>query len=305
MVFRLLCWSLLAAAGFAQPVKVYSEFQRVDPFGHVVPMDRATRPREILSPALARGAWASYVVALTPPEGKPWWVFIGQNPENAVEVRMYKPVFARYGDVWIPDALEPLEMNDMGGLPSVQPQVPGQKTTVLWMDIRPAADAPVRRTRLEVQLNSGDDWVIYPLELRLQQAVVPQPSGAPEPLGRVDAPASDSAAAVLRGYACGGAPAGGQNGPLTVRSAIRRNARQDMALARSIETSQGRAVMLTELLDAAGLGILASFCKAPPPLADERGAEWYLRVRDLLYRTASGALTLSSKPTVTVKPTTP
>jgi hypothetical protein len=301
MVFRLLCWMVPALAAWAQPVKVYSEFQRVDPFGNVVAVDRADPPREILSPALARGAWASFLVALTPPEGKPWWVFIGQNPENAVEVKVYKPVFARNGDAWIPDALEPLALNDMGGVPAIQPQVPGQTTTLLWLEVRPAADAQVRRTRLEVQFNSGDDWVIYPLELRLQRAVAPEPSGPLEPLARVDAPASESAAAVLRAYACGGAAAA-PNGPLTIRSAIRRNARQDMALARSLEGAQGRSVLLTELLDAAGLGTTATLCngKAAPPA--ERGAEWYLRVRDLVYRSASGPPAVVGEPVITVRP---
>ncbi len=301
MVHRLLCWSVLAAgAASAQPVKIYSEFQRVTPSGEVAAIDKAARPREILSPALVRGAWASLLIAVTPPDSKPFWIFIGQNPENAVKVAMYRPIFERAGDTWIPDRLEPLQLNEVGRVPDVPPQAPEQKTVVLWMDIWVAPDAEVRRTRLEVQLNSGEDWVIYPLELRILSPVAPQPTWPLERLARVDATASESAASVLRGYACGEAATVVEPAPFTIRTAIRRNARQDVALARTLEARAGRTALLADVTDAAGLGNTAAFCKGDLPQSD-RGAEWYLKVRDLLYRLAAGpAFVPTGKPAITV-----
>ena len=43
---------LMAASGLSgQGVDIYSEFQRVDPYGEIVAADRAPQPREILSQA--------------------------------------------------------------------------------------------------------------------------------------------------------------------------------------------------------------------------------------------------------------
>lgn len=289
MIARLLITGLFAAAAaLPQPVRVYSEFQRIDPFGKVLPADRAERPREILSPALVRGAWASFMVVVEPPAGIPHWIFIGQNPSNLLKVAMYRPVFERHGEVWVPDALEKLDMDEVGRIPPVLPQVLGQTATVLWMDVWVPADAPVRRMRLEVQLKSGENWVIYPMEMRIHEAVVPAPPGPNAPLAPAAAPASETAAAAFRAYACGveAARGGDSDAPSNIRAAIRRNARQDAALARSIEGGSKDA-LLEELVRGAGFAGLPAFCGGGAPPRSERGAEWYLPIRDRLYRTAS------------------
>ncbi|MGE5486417.1 MAG: hypothetical protein ACM3ZB_01190 [bacterium] len=288
MIARLLITGLVAAAAaLPQPVRVYSEFQRIDPFGKVLAADRAERPREILSPALARGAWASFWVVVEPPAGQPHWIFIGQNPENFLKVVMYRPVFERRGESWVPDALEKVDMDEVGRVPPVLPQVSGQTAIVLWMDVWVPADAPVRRTRLEVQLKSGEDWVIYPMEMRIHEAVIPAPLGPSAPLASVDAPASETAAAAFRAYACKAAPArGSADAPTSVRAAIRRNARQDAALARSLEGTSKDA-LVEDLARWAGFAGIPAFCGGGPPPRPERGAEWYLPIRDRLYRTAS------------------
>ena len=56
-----------AAAGTAQTVEIYSEFQRPDPFGGIVEPDRAWKPREILSPAVSRNGFASFHIAVSVP----------------------------------------------------------------------------------------------------------------------------------------------------------------------------------------------------------------------------------------------
>ncbi|HWR51671.1 MAG TPA: hypothetical protein VN428_11225 [Bryobacteraceae bacterium] len=289
MVCRLLCWSLLAVAASGQPVKVYSEFQRIDPLGNVLAIDRSESPREILSPALARNARASFFVVLRPPAASGWYAYIAQNPENAVDVKLYRPVYAKQGETWIPDALEPLTLTD-SRLPDMTPQVPGQTIIPLWLEVFVAADAKVRRTRLEVQLNLGDHWVVYPMELRVQSARVPALTGGTEPLAAPGLPASVTAEGPLRGYICGAKPGGAPtNGapdtPSTIRAAILRNARQDAALARSLEEVIGREAVLADMAEKTPVGQPEKFCKAFTPPKD-RGAEWYQSVRDYLYRTA-------------------
>lgn len=303
MALRLsLLWLVVLASGLAQEVRVYSEFQRIDPFGAIFSADRAERPREILSPALVRNAYASFQVALSVPAGQQYTLFIGQNPENAVEVTLYKMTYARRGDAWVPDALQPLKLSDSGLVPDVPPQVPGQTTTALWMDVWVRPDAPVRRIRLEVQLNVGDRWIVYPMELRLMTQVIPAPEGPLEPLAPVEAPASESAAAPLRAYACAPAP-GAEEGPLTIRRLIRRNARQDLALARTLEARSGKTGLVAGLLDAAGLGDLKKWCEAAAQPPRESGAEWYLKVRGFLYRTAGAPSPPDlPKPAPTIKP---
>jgi len=57
-------------------LSVYSEFAQIDaPACHC-----SGDPREILSPAVVRNGFTSFVEA--PAETK-WWLFVGQNPENS------------------------------------------------------------------------------------------------------------------------------------------------------------------------------------------------------------------------------
>ena len=275
----------------AQSVRVYSEFERIDPFGNIVPADRAEEPREILSPAVVRNGWTSFQVAVSLPQDRSCKLFLGQNPDNAVRAEMYKAVFVRVGEQWIPDGLEPLSAPENGPVGEAPSQVPGQSTVVYWMDLWADRGAPVRRTRLEVQLNCGDEWTIYPLELRIQAARVPAQAGALEAVGGVAAASSDSARGPLRSYLCGGDPGGSDaGGPATIRRMIRRNARQDAAIARSLEAGEGRPAVVGEMLTAVGARDRAAWCASPTAAAGELGAEWYLRVRDALYRSAGHAV---------------
>ncbi len=285
MRLRSLGFLIWVALGYAQPVRVYSEFERIDPFGEVVAADRAETPREILSPAMARNAWASFQVAVRVPLDRPHDLFIGQNPANFIRVKLYRVVFAQQGAKWVPDALEPLALYPSGKVADIQPQVPGQTTLVYWMDVWAPPQALVRRARLEVQVRSGDGWNIYPMELRILPARVPLVAGPWTSLGRVSAPSSDSALAVLRGYACG-AGSEGAEAPLTIRRMIRRNARQDLALARALERLVGKDEVVRTMLAAIGAQDRAAWCRAPGA-APEDGAEWYLRSRGALYTVAS------------------
>ncbi len=284
---RLLLWAglglVVGSRLPAQSVRIYSEFQRIDPFGNILPVDKAERPREILSPAVARNGHASFHVAVTVPAGAQYTLFFGQNPEGALKLTVYKERHVRRGNAWVPDVLERalLPYESAAQLPGAG--IPDQATTTFLLDLFVPPEARVGRMRLEAQLNVGERWVIYPLEVRIMPAVVPKYPRTAEALAPVEAPADQSAAAPWRAYLCGSGERG-SGGELTVRKLIRRNAQQDVALARSLEARLGRDAVAAQVARAAGASDARAWCEASPapgPL----GAEWYLRVRDFLLRT--------------------
>ncbi len=302
MALRFLFLAAAFAGGAWAQLQVFSEFQRIDPFCSVVAADKAERPREVLSPALARNGYATFQMVISVPEGREYTLFIAQNPENAVRVAAYRPAWVKRGDAYIPDALDPLKISETGEvLDDPAARIPGQTCRVLWLDLWVPPDAQVRRTRLEVQLNAGSQWVIYPMELRISHLVVPAQQGPLEQLAAPEAPASDTAARVMRSYVCGVSAGTSDEGPLTVRRLIRRNARQDVALARSLEQNAGKAAITGELLDAAGASDRAKWCEAPTG-PRHMGAEWYLRVRDFLLRSNAIKPAGLHKPTIALKP---
>ncbi len=153
-------WALLLglAGGFlsAQSVQVYSEFAQLNDAGEVVAPEN---PREILSPAVARNAFSSFQLAIQVPRGVKFLVYIGQNPDNAAKVTLYR--------------------RDGGKLVPIVVPYEGESSQVLWMDLWVDANAPVRRVKIEPQIGIDGDWVTYPMEVRVMEAVVPDHS-APE-----------------------------------------------------------------------------------------------------------------------------
>ncbi len=140
---------LLASAVWSQPLRVYSEFAQIDATGRVT---APAEPREILSPAIARNAFSSFQVVVDVPRGTSYQLYVAQNPENAVEVTLYR------------------ENGDQ--LERVAQPVSGNGTQVFWMDLWTARDAPVARIKVEPQLHVNNDWVIYPIEARVMEATV-------------------------------------------------------------------------------------------------------------------------------------
>ena len=150
---------LLIPAVWAQPLRVYSEFARIDAAGKVT---APAEPREILSPAVVRNGFTSFQVVVDVPRGTPYQLYVAQNPENAVRVTLYRESGEK---------LEPVE----------QP-ASGTTAQVFWMDLWTARDAPVQRIKVEPQLHVNNDWVIYPMEARVMNSTVPPDTGAQAPL---------------------------------------------------------------------------------------------------------------------------
>src|ERR1700720_354335 len=116
-------WALLLglAGGFlpGQSVQVYSEFAQLNDAGEVVAPEN---PREILSPAVARNAFTSFQLAIQVPHGVKFLVYIGQNPDNAAKVTLYR--------------------RDGGKLKPIVVPYEGVSSEVLWMDVWMDGNAP-------------------------------------------------------------------------------------------------------------------------------------------------------------------
>jgi hypothetical protein len=231
-------WAILlglaARWACAQNVQVYSEFAQLTDSGELVAPES---PREILSPAVARNAFSSFQLAIQVSQGTKFAIYIGQNPENAVKVTLYRRATLKLERVEIPYVAE-------------GPQV-------LWMDLWVDAQAPVRRVKLEPQVNIDGDWVTYPMEVRVMEPALPD--HLPPEHGFA------GSFEVLQTYLCGNKlrPVGGRL-PIGAELSFR-NAQQDVAMA-----AAGSVALREELKKTMG------GCNAKAP-ADP---EFYLRVRD-------------------------
>lgn len=239
----LLC--LAISASLAQPVQVYSEFARVNDAGGVTaPED----PREILSPLAPRNAFTSFQLVIQLSPGTKFSLFAGQNPDDAAKITMYRRVAG---------ALEPIVL-----------PFDGDSTQIFWMDVHVAKTSPVRRVKIEPQVLIGGDWTIYPMEVRVVEATVPdtQPTVS----------GSDAYSILLNGLCHPDTPASNTNTNFATQLAVR-NARQDLALVAGLNP-EGREA----LFKVAGLK-LAGGCNAKPPA----NPEFYLKIRDSLLRQTS------------------
>jgi hypothetical protein len=268
LLTRLLTLALIVVARLASAtLEVHSEFLRVNPQGEILPLDATPQPREILSPAVVRNGFASFHVVVRSPRVTSYFLFVSANPTNLVRTTLYKEDFVKRGDDWIPDILKPLRSPNFGAIPDGEASIPGQTACVYLVDVWVPPDAPPGTMRLEVQLKVGV-WVIYPMEIRILPAVVPQiRTSAPRALPGVEERADESVEAPLLGFMeHHGARRPKSAVPQTLREVIRRNAEQDMALA-SLLDSKTLIPSLKEKL-----------------AASSGGGEWYLTIRDLIYR---------------------
>jgi hypothetical protein len=280
--------AVLAACGWGQTasVRVYSVLQRIDPFGNVVSLDRAQRagvkPREILSPAIGRNCHVAFHVAVTVPEGDNFTLYIGQNPDDFFNVTLYKETYVKQGDEWIPDGLTPVTLPYAGRLPDTGDGIPGQTTVTFLMDVFAPPGAGVQRTKLEPELYTDGRWIIYPMEVRVVEATVPEHAPAAVPLAPVSEPADRTVRTAVRSYLCGEPVAGPPRPERNIRWFIMRDVMQDMVLARARESAPGSRI-LPILAPGRPPGSAARWCEAPV-WPEELGPEWYLRVRDAFYR---------------------
>ncbi len=282
-------------------VQIYSEFQRFDPFGKVLPQDRELSPREIISPAIARNGHLSVHVVVTAPEGANFFVYAGANPPGILELKLYREHFSRCGNGYCPDWLTEQQSAGFGSIPEryrdpVHPEFDRQTTRSYLLDIRAPADTPPRRVRVEALIKAGT-WLVVPMEVRIVAPTVPDridqntrardTNSGPavtlfrsaieqkEDIAGLDEPAAATAALQLLRYEAGLRPEL-PAAILRVRDIIQRNAAEDMLLARAVGWRLPRGF--------AELHLLAWWPFLHPPAIALTGSEWFLRVRDFLYR---------------------
>jgi hypothetical protein len=268
---RALIPPLLLAAGClqGQTLDLYSEFLRIGPSGAPVGVDRTAAPREILSPGVVRGGYASFQVVVRAERGN-YFLFLGQNPPGLIRATLQRLEFVKGREEWIPDRLAPERRKPIFGvIPDPEAAIPGQSARVYLLDLYIPPTTPSRRTRLEVQMKTGS-WTVAPMELRILPVQAPAARRSRAPVPELDRPAADAALAPLSAWLAGkaaGQARGAPHAPETLREVIRRNVEQDLAIA-----TPGMIPLVREKM------------KTNP----SRGGEWYLAIRDLIYREAGG-----------------
>jgi len=216
---------LFLSTAFSQ-VSVISEFQRIDPFGQTVRDDVQDGQREILSPAVARNAIASFQVVVEIPPGKQYYLHIGLNPEGAVSVKVYKELLLHQDDGrWIPDGLKPVDLPYLGKIGDQG--IPGQLVDTFWLDIHVPKGAKVERIKVDPQLWVDERWLSYPMEVRVVAAQVEGSLPPPGEAAPINFPVDASAQRVWRQRFCKIPETTPRENTLTIRHLVERNARQD------------------------------------------------------------------------------
>jgi len=266
---------LLAASAVllcGQRIAVFSEFQRPAPDGGIVPSDRAPVRREILSPALVRNGWASFLFTVEAPPGELYTIYVAQNPDATAKVALYQLEYAEAGGAWVPDGLKPVEQPVQAALAE------GQRMQAYLMDLFLPASTPVERFRLEIQLHAAGRWTIYPMEMRPTETTAPQQAPLRGSLAPVQARSDATLMLALQSSLCGDAPEA-ELRLENLRAVILRNALQDLAIARQ---RGGGEELRKKLIRAGGWSSEEDFCGSQQPAP--RGPEWWLRVRGYLYQ---------------------
>jgi hypothetical protein len=251
-------------------LRLLSEFQRVDPFGQIVEVDKSPKPREILSPAVASNSHFSVLFAVTADPKATYFLAIQSYPAEVFQWKVYRLTYTRQAGQWIPDGLVEERPPYFETMPDPSVNIPGQTTQQYLLDVWIPPGTPSSGARLEV-LAKSDTWRIAPMEMRILPVSIPESVGhanAGNHLSDVDLSADATAGSAMAKFVAGeqlGAP---PSRPLTLRSIIYRNALQDFALSRTLAAEQ------------------AERCWDAIANRKTMGAEWYLRVRDCIYRTA-------------------
>ncbi len=216
--------TVLLAQSVVPEIRVTSEFVRRGP------------GREILSPALPRNGWTTFHVTVTAPSEKQFGFYIGQNPEKTARAVLFRdgkrvdhPITITY--------------------PA------GKASEVFRLDLWIGPDAPVGRAKVEPQLWIDGRWIIYPMEIRIVEAKIPEVT--PGTLNREYLPA-------LRAHWCEE-----KAGP------VPRNLKQDLGLAGLRQKEEVRERFATVL------GVPVEEWCADQKLTP-KNPEWYLRFRDWL-----------------------
>src|SRR3954447_7144533 len=189
---------LVGLSCFAQRVFVYSPLTRVGPDGNIVRADKgSSEPRAILSPGVPRNGKSPLRIIVELDKPEPFWLDIGQNPEHAVKATLYRENFIETPQGFVPDTLTEVSIPYRGFESDFR--LPGQRAVTFWLDMEVAKDAPVDRIKVEPELyvESMKDWVVYPMEVRIQEPVLPDASSGVRRTVAAPAPTAPADAAIF------------------------------------------------------------------------------------------------------------
>jgi hypothetical protein len=220
---------------------------------------------------MPRNGHLSVHAVVTAPTGTNYFFYAASNPPDILQIKIYREHFTRCGATFCPDWLTEQNSPSFGAIPESLFSLHGQTSRSYLLDIWAPPDTPPRRVRVEALLKTGI-WFVAPMEVRIVAPVVPEsPSMAArlfeENVAPIEAPSSVTAHIQLLRYLAR-LPVQSPIRILRLRDIIQRNAAEDMLLANSF-----------------GFGYpdlnLFSWW---PFIYPNMGSEWYLKIRDFLYR---------------------
>lgn len=291
MGLRLLvaCLALCGVAS-AQLVRVGSEFIRYTPTGEIFPQDRVANPAEALSPPLVRGVWNSFRIIVEVEPGTVFRLFTAQNPENAMQTRIFREVVSKGSQGWeiqrrefVPEPFRSIPV-------SAGESQHEQTTYTFWLDVRPPQDYPAERLKLEAQILLQGQWYIHPMEIRVIDLTLPSiPPGQGElPEASVGAQTADLPYRdVVREFVCAApeargrtlaVPAGGE-GSLEMHAA-----RTFDFVLDALVRAEGRDAVSATVNQFLGIQDSSTWCRKPVFPTGSYGPEWPVVLRNRLLR---------------------
>ena len=163
---RIFSLSLIPILSLGQEIYVRSEFQRPGPNGVVIAADKMNqRGREVLSPPALRNAFTTLHVTVEAPAGTPVVLYVGLNPEDAIKPTLYLENHLAGGE---PNGLEEVKPLPFNG------KIPESGALNFLLDMWVNEDATVQRVKVEPQLWVSDRWIVYPMEVRILELIVPK-----------------------------------------------------------------------------------------------------------------------------------
>ncbi|MDZ7638437.1 MAG: hypothetical protein U5J83_09345 [Bryobacterales bacterium] len=282
--------ALLAVFAGAQPVRVGTEFLRYTPTGDLFPQDHVNSPVEALSPPLVRGMWNSFRIIVDVEPGVTFRLFLAQNPEFAMQTRVFREVVSKGASGW---QVERREFTTIpfrsSSLPEAE-RTPERATYTFWLDVRPPPDYPSERLKLETQILIKGQWFIYPMEVRVVDLQLPAapPGQANQPLGTLGVRGSDVPyRQVVQRFVCAGPEAQSTTIPVSEGSAAPLEeyaARAFDFVLDALAREEGREVVLLEIGKLLGIRDQAAWCRKPAFPTSVYGPEWPAVLRNRLLR---------------------
>ena len=286
----LAAFAFLCGCASAQLLHVGSEFIRYTPTGEIFPQDKVACPVEALSPPLVRGVWNSFRIVVEVEPGAVFRLYTAQNPENAMQTRIFREVVTKDSGGWQIARREFSPQPFRNNPASAAEAGKTQTTYTFWLDVRPPRDYPAERLKLEAQILLDGQWFIHPMEIRVIDLDLP---GAPPGQGDLpettlgprtaDLPYRD----VVRQFVCATPEAQGRT--LAVKPGT--EGALEMHAARSFDfildalvRAEGRTKVAAIVNDFLGIDDATAWCRKPIFPNAAYGPEWPVYLRNRLLR---------------------